>query len=84
MTRTLAVLAAAGFVAYALWNQQWAGLGMISFLTEQFGGMTYANGGLTNDGWEALYRGPIVIGIPGALAGLVIWLIAYRKPRTAV
>ena len=73
------VLGAAGFVAIAMWDPNWAGLSVISFLTEEFGGITAVNDQLTRDGWEALFRGPFIIGIAGAIAGLAIWKIAYRK-----
>lgn len=74
-----AVLGSAAYVIYGLWNQQWVGLMLISFLTEEFGGITYSNGGLTNDGWEALYRGVIIIAVAGVVAGLTIWRVAYRR-----
>lgn len=72
-------LGAAGFLAVGLWDPNWAGLSVISFLTEEFGGITAVNDQLSTDGWEALFRGPFIIGAAGALAGLVIWKIAYRK-----
>jgi len=78
-----AVLGSAGFVFMAMWNPEWTALSLISFLTEEFGGITAGNDGLTSEGWAALIRGTIGIAIAGALAGLAIWKIAYkrRQPR---
>ena len=73
------VLGAAGFVFIGMWDPNWAGLSVISFITEEFGGITAANDQLTRDGWEALFRGPFITGIAGAFVGLAIWRIAYRK-----
>lgn len=73
------VLGAVGFLAIGLWDPNWAGLSVISFLTEEFGGITSMNDQLTTDGREALFRGPFIIGAAGALVGFVIWKIAYRK-----
>jgi hypothetical protein len=58
---------------------------VISFLTEEFGGITAVNDQLTRDGREALFRGPFIIGIAGVFVGLAIWRIAYRKlaPKTS-
>jgi hypothetical protein len=76
-----AALAAAGYVGMVMWNPEWPALSLISFLTEEFGGLTASNGALNGEGWEALVRGAIGIGIAGALAGLTLWRIAYRRPR---
>jgi hypothetical protein len=74
-----AVLAAAGFVAMVMYNPEWPALSLISFLTEEFGGLTAANGRLSGQGWEALVRGAIGIALAGAFAGLAMWRIAYRR-----
>jgi hypothetical protein len=76
-----AALGAAGFVAMVMWNPEWPALSLISFLTEEFGGLTASNGRLSGQGWEALVRGAVGIAIAGALAGLALWRIAYRRPR---
>ena len=73
-------LCATGFVFMAMWNPDWQALSLISFLTEEFGGITAGNDGLTRDGWAALIRGTIGIAIAGAFAGLVMWKIAYKRP----
>lgn len=74
-------LGAAGFIAMVMWNPEWPALSLISFLTEEFGGLTAANGQLNREGWEALVRGTIGIAFAGALAGFVLWKIAYRMRR---
>ena len=79
-----ALLGCAGFVFMAMWNAEWPALSLISFLTEQFGGLTARNGQLTREGWDALERGAIGIAFAGGLAGLALWKIAYRKPRMVV
>ena len=75
-------LGSAGFAGWVLWNPEWPALSLISFLTEEFGGLTARDGQLSAEGWEALVRGTIGIGIAGALAGLMLWKIAYRRPQT--
>jgi hypothetical protein len=76
-----ALLGAAGFVVMAMWDPEWPAISLISFLTEEFGGLTGSNGRLNAEGWEAVVRGTIGIAIAGALAGLGLWKIAYRRPR---
>lgn len=75
-----AVLSAAGFVLLSLLNPNWQGLSLISFLTEDFGGITAINDRLTEDGWSALFRGSIGIAVAGAAAGFAIWKVAYGAP----
>jgi hypothetical protein len=78
-----AVLAAAGFVLMVLWNPEWPALSLVSFLTEEFGGLTARDGQLTGEGWSALVRGTIGLALAGGLAGLSLWKIAYRRRRPA-
>src|SRR4051812_32030523 len=78
-----AVLGAAGFVVMVMWNPEWPALSLVSFMTEEFGGLTARDGQLTGEGWSALVRGALGIGFAGAMAGLVLWKIAYRRRRPA-
>lgn len=74
-----AVLSPLCFVLVALWDPNWQALSLISYATEDGGGITAVNDRLTADGWSALIRGAAGIAVSGALAGLTIWRIAYRK-----
>jgi hypothetical protein len=74
-----AVLGSAGFILMSLWNPEWPALSLVSFMTEEFGGLTARNGQLSGEGWSALFRGAIGIAVAGAAAGLGLWKIAYRR-----
>jgi hypothetical protein len=79
-----AVLCAAGFIFMCLWNPEWEALSLVSFMTEEFGGLTARDGQLTGQGWAALVKGAIGLALAGAVAGLALWKIAYRRPQTAL
>jgi hypothetical protein len=76
-----AVLCAAGFVAMCLYNPEWEALSLVSFMTEEFGGLTARGGQFTGQGWAALAKGAFMLALAGSLAGLTLWRIAYRRRR---
>jgi metallo-beta-lactamase class B len=67
------------FTAAVALNPEWHALSLISYLLQEFGGITYLDGKLTPDGWIAALAGAFAVSITGAAAGLVVWMVAYRE-----
>jgi hypothetical protein len=77
-------LCAAGFFVMALWNPDFTpAVSLVSFLTEEFGGLVWNNEAnqFNEEGWQAILRGTTLLAVAGALSGLTLWKIAYRRPR---
>jgi hypothetical protein len=77
-------LCAAGFFVMALWNADFTpAISLVSFLTEEFGGLVWNNeeNRFNPEGWQAIWRGTALIALAGGLAGLALWKIAYRRAR---
>ena len=79
-----AVLCAAGFLVMAMWNPDFTpAVSLVSFLTEEFGGLVWSNeeNQFNAEGWQAIGRGTALLAVAGGFSGLTLWKIAYRRPR---
>src|SRR5688572_22809673 len=75
-------LCAVGFFVMALWNPDFTpAVSLVSFLTEEFGGLVWSNeeNQFNAEGWQAIGRGTALLAVAGGFSGLTLWKIAYRK-----
>jgi hypothetical protein len=78
-------LCAGGFFVLALWSEDFTpGVSLVSFLTEEFGGLVWSNenNAFNEEGWQAIWRGTALLAFAGGLSGLTLWKIAYRKAKS--